>query len=91
MHVTFLGTGSAMATAERAQTGILLQEGDDALLGARIVGPEASELVAELAVAIRQRATLHDLAGTIHVHPTLSEAVMEAAEQALGQAIHTTN
>jgi dihydrolipoamide dehydrogenase len=35
--------------------------------------------------------SLEDLAGTIHVHPTLTEAVMEAAENALGQAIHTSN
>jgi len=65
--------------------------GDGALLGAQIVGPEASELIAELAGAIRQRTTLYDIAETIHVHPTLSEAVLEAAEAALGRAIHTTD
>jgi len=36
-------------------------------------------------------ATLEDIAATIHTHPTLSEAVMEAAEHAMGHAIHTTN
>jgi len=91
-EMPFSASGRALTTGEsEGFVRVVAAEGDGALLGARIVGPEASELVAELAVAIRQRATLHDLAGTIHVHPTLSEAVMEAAEQALGQAIHTTN
>ncbi|ADU51779.1 dihydrolipoamide dehydrogenase [Thermaerobacter marianensis DSM 12885] len=58
------------------------------LLGAGIVGPEASDLVAELALAIEMGATLEDVALTIHAHPTLSEAVMEAAEAGLGHAIH---
>ena len=84
-------SGRALTMDETAGFVRVVAASDGALLGAQVVGPEASELVAELAVAIRQRATLEDLAGTIHVHPTLSEAVMEAAEQALGQAIHTTN
>jgi dihydrolipoamide dehydrogenase len=58
------------------------------VLGARIVGPEASELVAELALAIELGATLEDVASTIHVHPTLSEAVHEAIKGARGQSIH---
>ncbi|WP_436901937.1 dihydrolipoyl dehydrogenase [Halovenus halobia] len=58
------------------------------ILGARIVGPEASELVAELALAIELGATLEDVAATIHVHPTLSEAVHEAIKGARGQSIH---
>jgi len=62
-----------------------------ALLGAQIVGPEASELIAEFTFAIKHRASLADIAETIHVHPTLSEAVMEAAENAMEQAIHTMN
>ena len=58
------------------------------LLGAQIVGPEASELVAELALAIELGATLEDVAATIHVHPTLSEAVHEAIKGAEGHSIH---
>ncbi|WP_435146080.1 dihydrolipoyl dehydrogenase [Halobaculum sp. P14] len=61
------------------------------LLGAQIVAPEASELVAEAALAIEMGATLEDVAGTVHTHPTLSEAVVEAAEHARGEAIHTRN
>jgi dihydrolipoamide dehydrogenase len=61
------------------------------LIGAQIVGPDASELVAELGFAIERGATLEEIAETIHVHPTLTEAVMEAAENAMGRAIHTSN
>ncbi|AFZ72561.1 dihydrolipoyl dehydrogenase [Natronobacterium gregoryi] len=61
------------------------------VLGAGIVAPEASELVAELGLAIELGATLEDVASTVHAHPTLSESVMEAAENALGHAIHTLN
>jgi len=61
------------------------------VLGAQIVGPEASELIAELGLAIELGATVEDVAATVHTHPTLSEAVMEAAENALGHAIHTLN
>jgi dihydrolipoamide dehydrogenase len=61
------------------------------LLGAQIVGPDASELIGELGLAIEAGMGLEDLAETVHMHPTLSEAVMEACENALGQAIHTLN
>ena len=58
------------------------------VLGGQIVGPEASELVAELALAVEMGATLEDVAATVHVHPTLSEAVHEAAKGARGASIH---
>ncbi|MEF8863685.1 MAG: dihydrolipoyl dehydrogenase, partial [Haloarculaceae archaeon] len=61
------------------------------VLGAEIVGPEASELIAELGLAVEMGATLEDVAATIHTHPTLGEAVMEAAMNARGEAIHTLN
>jgi dihydrolipoamide dehydrogenase len=59
------------------------------VLGAQIVGPEASELIAEVGLAIEMGATLEDLGSTIHTHPTLSEAVHEAALDAQDAAIHT--
>lgn len=70
---------------------IVAIEESGVVVGAQIVGPEASELIAELSFAIKQGATVADIAETVHVHPTLSEAVMEAAENAMEQAIHTTN
>jgi dihydrolipoamide dehydrogenase len=61
------------------------------VLGAQIVAPEASELVAEFALAIEMGAQLEDVAATVHTHPTLGEACMEAAANARGEAIHTLN
>lgn len=58
------------------------------VLGAQIVGPEASNLIAELGLAVEMGATLEDIALTIHGHPTLGEIVMEAAEGALGLGVH---
>lgn len=56
--------------------------------GVHIVGPEASNLISEAALAIEMGARLEDIALTIHPHPTLGETMMEAAEAALGHAIH---
>lgn len=58
------------------------------LLGVTIVGPEASNLISEAALAIEMGARLEDVALTIHPHPTLGETMMEAAEATLGHAIH---
>ncbi len=58
------------------------------LLGVHIVGPEASNLISEAALAIEMGARLEDLSLTIHPHPTLGETMMEAAEATLGHAIH---
>ena len=58
------------------------------LLGASIVGPEATELIAELGLALTLEATWEELAGTVHAHPTLSEGVMEAAASAFGRSIN---
>jgi dihydrolipoamide dehydrogenase len=58
------------------------------ILGAHIIGPGAATLIAEATLAIEMAATLEDLALTIHAHPTLPETLVEAAEDALGQAIH---
>ncbi|ESP87743.1 dihydrolipoyl dehydrogenase [Candidatus Halobonum tyrrellensis] len=70
---------------------VVADEESGFVLGGQIVGPDASELVAELALAVEMGATLEDVASTIHTHPTLAESVMEAAENAMGQAIHTLN
>ncbi len=58
------------------------------LLGVHIVGPEASNLISEAALAIEMGARIEDVALTIHPHPTLGETMMEAAEATLGHAIH---
>ena len=58
------------------------------LVGAHIVGYDATEMLAELSVALRLETTAEELMLTIHAHPTLSEAVMEAAADALGVCVH---
>lgn len=58
------------------------------ILGAQLVGPDASELLPELTLAQRFELTVHEIARNVHAHPTLSEAVMEAAAGAEGEAIH---
>ena len=61
------------------------------LLGVTIVGPEAADLIAEGALALEMGAYLEDVALTVHAHPTLPEAFMEACKAALGEAIHALN
>ncbi|PMQ02056.1 MAG: dihydrolipoyl dehydrogenase [Dictyoglomus sp. NZ13-RE01] len=61
------------------------------IIGAQIVGPEASVLISELALAMKAKLTLNDIANTIHTHPTLPEAILESAKSALGEAIHIVN
>ncbi len=61
----------------------------DQLLGVHIVGPHATDLIAEACVALRVESTTEELFRTMHAHPTLSEAVAEAAQVALGRALHT--
>ena len=58
------------------------------ILGAHMVGPDVSELLPELTLAQRFELTTHEIARNVHAHPTLSEAIMEAAEGAAGEAIH---
>jgi dihydrolipoamide dehydrogenase len=67
---------------------ILSEPETDLVLGVGMVGPQASELIAEGTLALEMGATLEDLMVTIHPHPTLSEAIMEAAEVAAGTPVH---
>jgi dihydrolipoamide dehydrogenase len=60
----------------------------DQLIGAHLVGYDATELLAELGLALRLESTAREIMTTVHAHPTLSEAVMEAAADALGECVH---
>jgi len=60
----------------------------DKIVGAHIIGPHASDLIHEYAVSMKNGLTVRDVSGTIHAHPTLSEGLMEAAEDVHGEAIH---
>ncbi|MFC7209455.1 dihydrolipoyl dehydrogenase [Natronoarchaeum sp. GCM10025321] len=88
----FRASGRALTTGESDGFVRLVADAEDGfVLGGQVVGPEASELIAEIGLAVELGATLEDVASTIHTHPTLSESVMEAAENGLGHAIHTLN
>jgi dihydrolipoamide dehydrogenase len=85
----FLANGRAKAMGEKdGQVKILADATTDRVLGAHIVGPRASDLIAELAVAMELGASAEDLARSVHAHPTLPEAVKEAALAVAGRAIH---
>jgi dihydrolipoamide dehydrogenase len=63
-------------------------ENTDQILGASCIGVSAPELIAEIALAMKNKLTVHEITNTIHSHPTLSEMVLEAAEDVYGLAIH---
>jgi dihydrolipoamide dehydrogenase len=85
----FAASGRAMSLMEtEGFVKIIADAATDELVGVHMVGPEVTELIAEAALAIELGATSEDLARTIHAHPTLPEAVMEAAESVHGMAVH---
>lgn len=67
---------------------IIADAGTDKILGVHIIGPHASDLVHEAAVAMKAGLTARDIAATIHAHPTLSEGLLEASEDVHGNAVH---
>lgn len=82
-------SGRARTMDEAAGFVKIVSDADSGVvLGAHIAAPEASELISELSLAIEMGAQLEDIAATIHPHPTLSESVMESAEEGMGKVIH---
>jgi len=69
---------------------LITRQDDNLVIGAQIAGPNASDMISELGLAIEAGMTAEDLALTIHAHPTLGEITMEAAEVAMGSPIHIT-
>jgi len=87
---SFRGSGRALALGESdGLTKIVTAGKDQRIVGVHIVGPQASELIAEATLAMRLEATVEDVAATIHAHPTLAEAFREASLSALGRPIHS--
>ena len=85
----FRALGKAHAMGEIAGLfKIISEEATDKILGAHIIGPHASDLIHEVAVAMEGGLTAKDIAHTIHAHPTLAEGIMEAAEDVHGTAVH---
>jgi dihydrolipoamide dehydrogenase len=84
----FRPLGKAVAIGEtEGMVKLIFDAAYGELLGAHIMGSEATEMIAELVLAKKLEATGKDLLRTVHAHPTLSEAVMEAAAAAYGEAI----
>lgn len=85
----FAANGRALSLNETDGSLKLITRKEDGLvIGGQIVGPNASDLIAEIGLAIEAGMTAEDIALTVHAHPTLSEITMEAAEVALGTPIH---
>jgi dihydrolipoamide dehydrogenase len=85
----FTASGKAVALGETdGFVKVVADKATGEILGAHIIGPEATEIIHEFAVGRTLEATLEEMIHTIHAHPTLSEAAMEATLAALGQAIH---
>jgi dihydrolipoamide dehydrogenase len=88
----FAALGRAMAANET--DGFIKFVADKAtheILGVHIVGPSATDLISEGALALEMHAFLEDVGLTVHPHPTLGEGMMEASMNALGQSIHILN
>ena len=82
------GNGKAMIIDGTGMVKIIAEKKHNEVLGIEIIAPHATELIAEGVLAMCMEATFEDLALAIHAHPTLSEAIMEAALNVKGQAVH---
>ncbi len=88
----FAALGKALGMRETDGFFQVVANADDhRILGVQIIGAEASDLISEAAIAVQSNLTLEAVADAIHPHPTLPEGLKEAAENALGRAIHTVN
>jgi len=88
----FAALAKAMAMRETDGFVKVIADADSKqILGVHIVGPEASALISEGALALEMAAFVDDVMLTVHPHPTLGEAFMEAAAAAVGQAVHIVN
>jgi dihydrolipoamide dehydrogenase len=85
----YAASGKARAIGEReGLVKLIFDKNYGELLGAHIIGAEATELIAELGIAKTLETTPAELSKTMHAHPTLSEMIMEAAGDSIGEAIH---
>ncbi|MCE9499260.1 MAG: FAD-dependent oxidoreductase, partial [Leptospira sp.] len=84
----FTASGRAQALGDTTGMVKIISGKHGEILGTHIIGNNASEIISETMVGAITELTVHDLAGTIHAHPTLSEGVMEAAADCLGEAIN---
>jgi len=85
----FAANGKAAAIGQREGfVKVIAEAGSNKIVGAAVVGPNATGIIAELTLAVEMGLTLSDVAETIHCHPTLPETIPEAALAGLGRALH---
>jgi len=84
----FSANGKALALGESLGLVKILADDQGVIVGASIMGPQASSLISELVLAVEKGLRAEDLARTVHAHPTLPEAVMEAAHGINGRPLH---
>jgi len=88
---SFQANGRALTMGKPEGMVKVIADEKDRIVGAHILGSNASELLAELTLCIQKGMKLQDVSSSYHIHPTLSEAVMEAALHAKGEALHILN
>lgn len=85
----YIANGRAVVQGEdEGMVKMVFLPGTGEIVGAHMIGPESSNLISEIVLAMNLEATVQEIALTIHPHPTLSEAIMEAGHLALGEPIH---
>lgn len=84
----FSSSGRALSTNQEAGFARVVARDDGKLLGVQIVGPRASDMIAEATLALEMQAYLDDIINTIHAHPTFPEVFQEACEDAKGKSVH---
>lgn len=87
----FSANGKALALGESAGIVKILANDEGVIVGASIMGPQASSLIPELVVAVERGIRAEEIARTVHAHPTLPEAIMEAAHGIDGKPLHLNN
>ncbi len=88
----FIANGKAVSmNALEGFVKVVAKSDTKEIIGAQIIGPDASIIISELALAIKMNLTIRDVGNTIHAHPTLAEATMEAAKAASGEAVQIVN
>jgi dihydrolipoamide dehydrogenase len=88
---SFQANGRALTMGKPEGMAKVIADEQDTIIGAHILGPNASELLAELTLCVEKGLKLQDVSSVYHIHPTLSETVMEAALSAKGEALHILN
>jgi dihydrolipoamide dehydrogenase len=88
---SFQANGRALTMGKPEGMTKIIADEKDKIIGAHILGPNASELLAELTLCVEKGMKLQDVGSSYHIHPTLSETAMEAALKAKGKALHILN